>query len=168
MRIFTFEIIAAFLLFSMDGYSAAIQPTIVYAPLTGQAALNYDAAVSKAIANAEANVANLQNRATRQDLAPTWNSKLELQNAIIQLEVKKTLVGNFRNTESLQSPVVRDMLLRILNKDIITTADLADLQSTVLEEKANIRAAQAAAAAAAAQQNTPDATTTPATSPSGN
>jgi hypothetical protein len=82
----------------------------------------------------------LQERANRHDLAPTWDTKLELQNAIIQLEVKKTLMNNFKGTESLQSEAVRSKLLQTLNKSIITISDLADLQSLVQNEKARLQA----------------------------
>lgn len=108
---------------------------------------DYENQLNAAIARAEQDVKAAQNSATRRDQAPTWNSKLEYQNAIVQLEVKKTLVNNFKNTESLNSPVVRAKLLQVLNKSMITTADLADLQSVVIEEKAKMRASQ--------QQTTP-------------
>ena len=101
---------------------------------------DYENLLNAAIAKAEQDVKNAQNSATRRDQAPTWNSKLEYQNAIVQLEVKKTLVNNFRKTEALKSPVVRAKLLQILNKSMITTADLADLQSVVIEEKSKMRA----------------------------
>lgn len=102
---------------------------------------DYENQLNAAIARAEQDVQETQNNATRRDMAPTWNSKLEYQNAIVQLEVKKTLVNNFKKTESLKSPVVRAKLLQILNKPMITTADLADLQSVVIEEKSKMRAA---------------------------
>lgn len=102
---------------------------------------DYENQLNAAIAKAEQDVKETQNNATRRDMAPTWNSKLEYQNAIVQLEVKKTLVNNFKKTEALKSPVVRDKLLQILNKPMITTADLAELQSIVIEEKSKMRAA---------------------------
>lgn len=101
---------------------------------------DYENQLNAAIARAEQDVKDAQNSATRRDQAPTWNSKLEYQNAIVQLEVKKTLVNNFKKTESLKSPVVRAKLLQILNKSMITTADLAELQSVVIEEKSKMRA----------------------------
>lgn len=108
---------------------------------TEQVDSNFSKQMNDAIQKQEQQVQNLKANATRKDVAPTWNSKLELENAIIQLEVKKTLVGNFAGTESLKSSLVRDRLLQVLNKPMITTADLADLQSLVLEEKAKMRSA---------------------------
>lgn len=102
---------------------------------------DYENQLNAAIARAEQDVKDTQYSATRRDQAPTWNSKLEYQNAIVQLEVKKTLVNNFKGTESLKSPVVRAKLLQVLNKPMITTADLAELQSVVIEEKSKLRAA---------------------------
>ena len=101
---------------------------------------DYENQLNAAIARAEQDVKDTQYSATRRDQAPTWNSKLEYQNAIVQLEVKKTLVNNFKGTESLKSPVVRAKLLQVLNKPMITTADLADLQSVVIEEKSKMKA----------------------------
>lgn len=99
-----------------------------------------------AIARAEQAVRNSQANATTHTNAPTWNTKLEYQNAIVQLEVKKTLVNNFKGTESLKSPLVREKLLQVLNKPMVTTADLADLQSLVLEEKTKMKAQTAPSA----------------------
>jgi hypothetical protein len=95
--------------------------------------------MQQAVSRAEDHVRRLQERATSPTDAPTWNTKLELQSAIIQLEVKKTLVNNFKGSEVLNSLNVRRKLLDVLNKSIITTADLADLQTLVLNEKARIQ-----------------------------
>lgn len=100
---------------------------------------NFDIKLNDAVSKQQQLVQNLKANATRKDMAPTWNSKLELENAMIQLEVKKTLVGNFTGSESLKSSLVRNRLLEVLNKPMITTTDLADLQSLVLEEKARMR-----------------------------
>jgi hypothetical protein len=140
--------------------------TSLYEPKTGSTAevdafeKKMDAAIARAEQDVKAQLAN----ATRHDMAPTWNTKLEAQNAIVQLEVKKTLVGNFKGTESLKSPAVRELLLQILNKPLITTGDLADLQSLVLQEKAKLKAA----AQAQSQSNGTPASpvqTTPNTNP---
>lgn len=115
-----------------------------YPPLTSEESAAFQQQVNQAIARAEARVRELEANATRKDLMPTWNSKLELQNAIIQLEVKKTLVGNFHGADSLRSTAVRQALLELLNKSDISTGDLASFQTLVLEEKAKIRAVDAA------------------------
>lgn len=110
-----------------------------YPKLTEAQAAQFQDSLDKIISQAEKHVQEVQQNATRKDVAPTWNTKLELQNAIVQLEVKKTLVNNFKGTESLRSPSVRAKLIKTLNLPMITTADLADLQNLVLEEKAKIR-----------------------------
>lgn len=124
-----------------------------YGPMTEQEASKYDQELNNAISKAEKAVEAAKTGATRHDLAPNWNSKLEMQNAVTQLEVKKTLVANFRGTESLESPIVRKLLLSVLNKSIITTADLAELQSTVLTEKDRLHKWKAEQAAANAQKS---------------
>lgn len=117
-----------------------------YPALSSTQSTEFQKQLDSAVSTAETRVQELKSQ--KEGSTPTWNSKLELQNAIVQLEVKKTLVNNFKNTESLRSDSVRNKLAEILNKPIITTADLADLQSLVLQEKANIRAEDAATAPA--------------------
>lgn len=101
----------------------------------------YYAQLNQAIAKAEQRVQALKARVGDLGNVPVWSDKLELQQAIVQLEVKRTLFANFKGTESLRSGLVRDRLLAILNNSSISEGDLADLQSLVLEEKAKIRAA---------------------------
>lgn len=103
---------------------------------------NIDQQMNQAVQNAEKNVQQLLTNATRTDVAPTWDSKLQLENAIIQLEVKKTLVENFRGAISLNSPVVRQRLLEVLNKDSITQADIAELQSLINQYKATLESSK--------------------------
>lgn len=113
-----------------------------YEPLSIEEAAMFQGQLEQLVQKAEKKVKELQQNATRKDVAPTWTSKVELQNGIVQLEVKKTLVNNFKGTESLQSPKVRQKLMEILNKPDISTADLAELQNLVLDEKAKIHAAK--------------------------
>jgi len=123
-----------------DSLTAALPSSSVGQTDPGEAGI--ERKIDEAIQRAEKEVQRTQAGATAKNVMPTWNSKLELQNAITQLEVKKTLANNFRGTESLKSPLVREKLIQILNMPFITTANLADLQSLVLQEKARIRAEQ--------------------------
>lgn len=124
-------------------FNALQADSATYPPLSQQESNAFQNQVDQALKNAEKQVEAAKYSATRRDVAPTTVSKIELQNALIQLDVKKTLINNFKGTESLQSPLVRRKLLEVLNKSIIMPSDLADLQGLVLEEKAKIRAAQA-------------------------
>lgn len=112
-----------------------------YAPLSSEAAAAFQKELDQVIGKAEKRVKELEKNATRKDVAPTWNSKVELQNAIVQLEVKKTLVSNFKGTESLRSARVRKKLMEVLSKPDISTSDLAELQNLVIDEKAKIHEA---------------------------
>lgn len=145
-------VLMTFLIFGASSLSAE------YPPLTPAQEASFEAQMNAIIARAEQHVKDTQYNATRTDIAPTWSSKLELQNAIIQLEVKKTLFNNFKNTASLRSPLVQQKLLATLRLPSITTADLADLQNTVLTEKANI---QAYDSQQQVNSQTPTTTTTP-------
>lgn len=111
-------------------------------PLSHEESKSFQNQIDQALKKAEQQVESAKYSATRKDIAPTTFSKIELQNALVQLDVKKTLVNNFKGTESLGSPLVRRKLIEILNKTLITPADLADLQGLVLEEKAKMRASQ--------------------------
>jgi|GEM_PF-1784472 len=102
---------------------------------TQTADTTYAPKMDQAVQKAEAEVQALLKNATRKDVVPTWASKVELENAITQLEVKKTLVEKFKEAASLQSPQVRDKLLQILNKESIDESDLSELQSIVNQYK---------------------------------
>lgn len=120
------------------GVSLPVDMSAVWPPRNSPGEVDitgFESKMNDAVQKAENDVRALQAQATRRDMAPTWNTKLELENAIIQLDVKKTLVNNFKGTESLKSQLVQNKLLQVLNKPLITTADLADLQSLVLQEK---------------------------------
>ncbi len=99
---------------------------------------NYDLEINAAVQKAENEAQTQFNNATRRDTVPLWSDKVQAENAIIQLEVKKTLANNFRGTASLQNPIIRAKLLEILNKSIILESDLAELQSLVNQEKAKL------------------------------
>lgn len=133
-----------FALFSFNGLSARAIDTSSsnqassYAPLDSQQMDQFNKAMQQAIDNAQKKTDELAHFATRRDISPTWASKVQLKYAMIQLEVKKTLMNNFKDSEGIRSPAVREKLLKLLNSDEITTSDLADLQNLVLREKENI------------------------------
>jgi hypothetical protein len=47
------------------------------------------------------------------------------------VEVKSTLFSNFSTSDSVKDPRVRDILLKIFNKDLVTMTDLVELQDMV-------------------------------------
>lgn len=62
--------------------------------------------------------------------------RAEMESAIVDLDVKRTLYANFHGKESVKkSPVIREKLLQVMSQRNITEADLASLQSVVQEEK---------------------------------
>ncbi|WP_052243894.1 hypothetical protein [Neochlamydia sp. TUME1] len=66
---------------------------------------------------------------------PMSIDKVQLENAITNLEVKKTLAAKFINSPSLKSPKVREILIQVLSKDLIQASDLAALQNIVDRER---------------------------------
>ncbi len=95
----------------------------------------FNSKMDAALQKAEADVQKAYVGATTRENMPTWDSKVFLENAAVQLEVKRTLVNNFKGTASLQSAAVRAKLLEVLDKSIVTQADLEELQSLVNQEK---------------------------------
>lgn len=62
--------------------------------------------------------------------------RAQMEQAIVMLDVKRTLYANFVGTESIKkSPLVRQKLLQVLSQSDITKADLASLQALVQQEK---------------------------------
>lgn len=96
--------------------------------------------LDQVIQKAEADVKTQYDNATRRDVVPMWSDKLQLETAIRQLELKKILVNNFKNTQSLNNPIIRNKLFEILNKDLILQSDLAELQNLVNQEKEKLNA----------------------------
>lgn len=133
------------ILISMVVVGSILSPVMLSAQDTGAGTTTrnvidpaFNSKLDAALQKAEADVQQNFDRATTRANIPTWESKLSLENAVIQLEVKKTLVANFKGKDSLQSPLVREKLLEVLNKSIVTQADLAELQSIVNQEKTRL------------------------------
>jgi hypothetical protein len=145
-----FFIAAVSISFGSLSADSSAYPAMNQAELTG-----YYNQLEQAINKAEKAVEQAKYEATRKDIIPSSVNTIALQNAIVQLDVKKTLVNNFKGTESLQSPLVRRELLAVLNKSLIMPSDLANLQGLVLEEKAKIRAAEAQAQTQSQSQTAP-------------
>lgn len=71
----------------------------------------------------------------RRDVVSTDANVIQFENANAMLAVKKTLYANFYNTPSVNSPIVRQKLLALFKKDLITTGDLSELQAIVDQER---------------------------------
>jgi hypothetical protein len=80
-------------------------------------------------------VQTLQNQINRKDVIQDSSIVFRYGNAVEMLTVKKTLYANFVNTPSIQSPLVRQKLLSIFQKELITAGDLAELQALVNQER---------------------------------
>ena len=86
-------------------------------------------ALQKALTDQETRVRNLTAQATNRTNAPMSIDKVALANAMIMLDVKRTLVANFWDNPVTQNSGFQQRLLQILNKDLITEGDLAELQN---------------------------------------
>lgn len=86
-------------------------------------------AMLQAVQTQEMRVKNLTAQATNRSNAPMSIDKVALGNAIIMLDVKRTLVSNFWNNPVTQNTGFQNRLIQILNKDMIVESDLAELQN---------------------------------------
>lgn len=84
---------------------------------------------------AEQRVQNLMGKVQDATRMPMSIDKVELDSAIMDLDVKKTLAAKFAGSPSLKSPKVRQILMQVLSKNFIQEADLAALQTVVNDER---------------------------------
>jgi hypothetical protein len=106
-----------------------------YPALTSQQQQQFSNLMLAQIQNAEAQVQKATATATDNTRMPMSFDKVVMENAIINLEVKKTLYQKFVNSPSIRSPKVQNLLIQILSKDSIQPGDLAQLQSVVDAER---------------------------------
>jgi hypothetical protein len=66
---------------------------------------------------------------------PMSIDKVQLEAAIMDLDVKKTLAAKFSGSPSIKSPKVRQVLMQVLSKNYIQESDLAALQAVVDTER---------------------------------
>jgi hypothetical protein len=101
---------------------------------------SFHQALQKALTDQETRVRNLTAQATNRTNAPMSIDKVALGNAMIMLDVKRTLVANFWDNPVTQNAGFQQRLLQILNKDLITEGDLAELQNAADQIRAfNLR-----------------------------
>lgn len=77
----------------------------------------------------------IQDQAKRTDIILPGTIVTEYENALTMLNIKRTLYGNFVNTPAVESPEVRNALLAIFKKTIITPGDLSQLDALVQQER---------------------------------
>ncbi|MCB1114507.1 MAG: hypothetical protein KDK62_07115 [Chlamydiia bacterium] len=80
-------------------------------------------------------VEDIKSQIESREIIPPAAILAEFENAYIMLNIKRTLYGNFYGTPSVQSPAVREALLAIFEKTIITQGDLAQLEALVRQER---------------------------------
>lgn len=107
-------------------------------PPTEKELANFYREMQVEIDYAEKKVEMLLEKVKQQDTIFSKIARMELETAIVMLDVKKTLVANFAGKPSLESPLVRNKLISILRKDIIDQIDLLELQNLVDIEKSKV------------------------------
>lgn len=66
---------------------------------------------------------------------PTDEQKAALQNATQMLELKLTLMQTFDDVVHLQNAHVRDLLLGVMQKEVVTGADLVELGHAIRKSR---------------------------------
>ena len=113
----------------------ATTPGSKYPPLSPSQEQQILSQMNAQIQTAEQRVQNQMDLVQDHTRMPMSFDKVVLEQAIMDLEVKKTLVGKFQNSPSLRSPRVQQVLMGILSKEGISAADLANLQSVTDAER---------------------------------
>lgn len=80
-------------------------------------------------------VNSLANQAASKSTITSDAMVARFENANAMLNVKKTLYANFYNTPSINSPLVRQKLVQLFKQEMITAADLSQLQAIVDQER---------------------------------
>lgn len=157
MKQMIFGLIFTAILFAMPVYSEVILPSTqlqdVNAQNTAQEIANFRQQMVDELNKQQKYVDQLGAAIQDRTISPMFINSVELGNALIQMDVKRTLVANFWNSTTLASPVLRSVLLQTLQKDVITEGDLAYLQMVADTEKAKL------------PQTTPAAPTAPVSAP---
>jgi len=97
---------------------------------------SYYASLRAEIEKQDAYAQGLVKQASRGEMVPSQIQRVKMQQAIITLEVKRTLFANFYKTPTIeQSPQVREALKQLLSQFDIAVPDLAAFQNLVEREK---------------------------------
>jgi hypothetical protein len=121
------------LIFSLF-FTPSMKAAGVYPELTPEQMAAYNQQITIEVQKAE----ELALQAATQMANPAKQSPAEAAVLTVRIQmaaVKGTLAGNFLNTPSLQSPVVRDAFLRLMQQEVITEADLANFSVIVESER---------------------------------
>jgi hypothetical protein len=106
-----------------------------YPPLAPEQQVQFVQQMNALIQAQENKVQGTLNRVNDQSLMPNDWDRVNGEQAIINLSVKKTIVEKFQNSPSLRSPLVRQALIQILSNEDIQPADISQLQSIVDSER---------------------------------
>lgn len=122
------------------GATATTQPQTQNAPfkypeLTPDQIQKFNDQMNAQVQVAEQRVQNLMSRVQDATRMPMSIDKVELEAAIMALDVKKTLASKFATTPSLRSPKVRQALMDIMQKQYLQESDLVTLQAIVNAER---------------------------------
>lgn len=136
-RFFSF-LAVALLAFGVYDYSLSAEATAQ--ELTDSELNSYYAALKKQVDKQNQVVQGMMQSLEERKTIFSQAQRAQMEQAIIMLDVKKTLYSNFVGTETIKkSPAVRDMLLKVLSQNVITESDLASLQALVTQEKLRLK-----------------------------
>jgi hypothetical protein len=115
----------------------------VYTPLTPEEMAAFNQAILNEVEKQDALAADLmKNMRDSNSMSNADMAKLQIITTMVQ--VKRTLANQLLNTPSMQSPLVREAFLQIMQKPIIEENELVQLQLLIDSEKQKMAQAQAA------------------------
>jgi len=102
-------------------------------PFTEEAEIDFYEQLQDELAASENQVHALVMEKANNRTIFTHQRQIMLESAKSAMQTKYTLYSNFYQTPSIQSPQVRRILLNIFQSDEVTTDDLQNLQSAVIQ-----------------------------------
>lgn len=116
--------------------TVALADQLSAAELTKQDLHPYYRSLRNAIAYQEIRIQKHLGAINQKDIEPTEEQKQDLQMATSMLELKLTLMEKFdKNADNLQNAYVRDLLLSIMEKEVVTGDDLMKLGTAIRRGK---------------------------------
>lgn len=120
-------------------FSTRLHATVTdYSNPSEMVLLEYYSGIMDDVNRAQMTVDNVVNEASDPTAVNLTQWLPKLKDAIFQLKVKYALAWDFRGSPALRSPLIRDKLRSVMEKQIIDVTDIEDLQKLVSSEKAQM------------------------------
>lgn len=117
------------------GQTNAVETHPVTSSWTAQQEVEFDQKLQRELAKQGQDISNLENQVIKENKSFAGELKEEFQGKVNSLQAKQVLYNKFQHASSLQSQAVREKLLAIFQKPILTEQDFQELQTVVDQQK---------------------------------